>query len=391
MTVLSHLFYGSILCFVLFACTQPYSTRNPLSWQEIETKRIMAKVPSVMKLETVTVTAHQSERSSGDIHDFYSEGDYWWPNPEDPDGPYIRRDGETNPNNFVAHRESMMRLTDIVATLASAYVVTRDDRYAKEATKHLVSWFVDPTTKMHPSLEYGQAIKGRHTGRSIGVIDTLHLVGTARAIKAIEQAPSYKPYALNVREWFAQYLLWLNSHPYGLEEKVHPNNHGASWSLQAAAFARVAGDPQNILPWIRKQFKQVYLKEMMNSEGGFTDELNRTKPYGYSLFMIDVMGGLAELASTEQKNLWTYNTETGLGMALGMDFIYPFIVDKNAWPYPKDILYWDDWPVRQSSLLFASLELNRPAYIATWKALEADPKVYEVKRNMPIRYPLLWE
>ena len=35
---------------------------------------------------------------------------------------------------------------------------------------------------MNPHLLYAQAIKGRFTGRSIGIIDTLHLVEVARAI-----------------------------------------------------------------------------------------------------------------------------------------------------------------------------------------------------------------
>ena len=33
------------------------------------------------------------------------------------------------------------------------------------------------------------------------------------------------------------YLTWINTHPYGQKEKVHPNNHGVCWSMQAAAFA----------------------------------------------------------------------------------------------------------------------------------------------------------
>ena len=35
---------------------------------------------------------------SGDKHDYLSMGPYWWPDPSKPNGlPYIRRDGEVNP------------------------------------------------------------------------------------------------------------------------------------------------------------------------------------------------------------------------------------------------------------------------------------------------------
>ncbi len=69
----------------------------------LEKPRILQKAGIYMNEEPRTVTVDQCERSAGGIHDFYSEGDYWWPNPDDPDGRYIRRDGETNPDNFVAH------------------------------------------------------------------------------------------------------------------------------------------------------------------------------------------------------------------------------------------------------------------------------------------------
>ena len=35
---------------------------------------------------------------SGDKHDYMSQAPYWWPDPTKPDGsPYIRKDGERNP------------------------------------------------------------------------------------------------------------------------------------------------------------------------------------------------------------------------------------------------------------------------------------------------------
>lgn len=43
-------------------------------------KRADAALESV----PMTVTATRAERSAGGIHDFYSEGDYWWENPQKP-------------------------------------------------------------------------------------------------------------------------------------------------------------------------------------------------------------------------------------------------------------------------------------------------------------------
>ena len=57
----------------------------------------------------VTITAFSSPRSAGATHDYFSDGAYWWPDPENPSGPYIRRDGMSNPDNFTAHRHALIQ------------------------------------------------------------------------------------------------------------------------------------------------------------------------------------------------------------------------------------------------------------------------------------------
>ena len=113
----------------------------------------------------ITITAERCERSAGGLHDFYSEGDYWWQNPDDPQGPYIQRDGQSNPQNFTAHRKAMIRFSQTVGSLASAYLITKNEKYVKQAFKHLNAWFINENTRMDPSLLYAQAIKGKATVR----------------------------------------------------------------------------------------------------------------------------------------------------------------------------------------------------------------------------------
>ena len=358
--------------------------------KSLERPRILPKADAYLQAQPVTVTAQRAERSKGGIHDFYSEGDYWWPNPDDPEGPYIRRDGLSNPDNFVAHRRAMVRLSDIIGTLASAYLITGDERYAAYAGTHLAAWFIDPATKMNPSLNYGQAIKGKVEGRSIGVIDTIHLAEVARGALVLGDLGALPAEQFDgVKAWFSDYLNWLTTHPFGKREQVHPNNHGVCWSMQAGAFAQLAGRP-DVLDWIRNQFRTVYLEEMMALDGSFPEELGRTKPYGYSLFVLDAMAMVAQIASTPGENLWTYSLPDGRSMGTGMHFLFPYMEDKSSWPYPQDVLYWDEWPVRHPSLIFAGLNLGKPAYLSLWTTLEADPGTPEVLRNLPIRYPLLW-
>jgi len=128
----------------------------------------------------------------------------------------------------------------------------------------------------------------------------------------------------------------------------------------------------------------------MAQDGSFPAELRRTKPYGYSLFVVDAMAGVAQIASTPQEDLWTFALPDGRGMRKALEFIYPYMQDKSKWPGKHDVLYWDAWPVRQPSLLFAGLKFHNLDYLKLWQGLKADPETPEVIRNVPLRHPLLW-
>ena len=68
--------------------------------EAIDRHRILEAANHYLREKPVTITAYSSPRSSGGKHDYFSEGDYWWPDPQHPDGPYIQRDGLSNPDNF---------------------------------------------------------------------------------------------------------------------------------------------------------------------------------------------------------------------------------------------------------------------------------------------------
>jgi hypothetical protein len=128
----------------------------------------------------------------------------------------------------------------------------------------------------------------------------------------------------------------------------------------------------------------------MKSDGSFPLEMSRTKPYGYSLFNLDAMATICQILSTPQDNLWVFRLADGRGISKAVAFMEPYIRNKKSWPLPPDVLFANDWPMRQCSLLFAGLALNRPDYLQLWKTLPADSNVEEVIRNFFIRQPVLW-
>lgn len=364
--------------------TSPFAVSN----EELGTDALIRRAEAYLNQPPVPITSAISERSEGGPHDFYSEGDYWWPDPDNPDGPYIRRDGKTNPDNFVAHRQAMRSLNEWVSTLAAAYKLTEDQRFADHALAHLKAFFLDPATLMNPNLLYAQAIKGKVSGRGIGIIDTIHLIEVARAIEVLAEMNYLKGDSLTgLKDWFDAYAIWMNTHEYGLAEKNHGNNHSTWWAAQLAAFAHLTGN-EALMDVARSQFKKL-LSAQMADEGGFPEELERTKPYNYTLFNLEGYSVLCHLASTSAQNLWTYEGEYG-SLRKAWDFMLPFIKDKSTWQRPPDIQYFDQIPIQTTGLLLAARAYQDEEMMAVWQDLDPARMSEEVNRNFPVREPVLW-
>lgn len=377
------------LCFFVCLSCSSQSSDFEFVKNQVEEK-VRKEAEYYLNLKPITVTADVSTRSAGTINDFYSEGDYWWPNPKYPDSAYIRKDGLSNPDNFVAHRKSMIRFSQISGALASAYLINKDNKYLRHLFMHLNAWFVDESTKMNPHLLYAQAIKGRVTGRGIGIIDTIHLIEVALAVEVLEDSGLYSSKEVSaIKVWFSQYLKWLTTHQYGIKERDNGNNHSTCWALQVAAFAHLVGNQEQI-EFCETLFKEKLLPEQMAVNGSFPKELARTKPYGYSVFNLDAMCSLAQILSSKSDNLFYYTTYDDKSLKLGLEFFYPYLEDKSKWPYKKDVMYWDDWPTKHPALIFGGFALNNQEYLDIWQKLSEIPNKAEILRNMPVRYPLLW-
>jgi len=388
---------GIILLSLMMACAPKIPAgfganviKTQVDVATIDRQRIIESADRYLSELPVTVTAATCERSLGGPHDFYSEGDYWWQNPENPYGPYMQRDGMTNPDNFTDHRQAMRRMSIQVANLAAAYKVTGEKKYADHAAKHLIAWFVNEDTKMNPHMRFSQAIMGVVPGRGVGLIDGIHLVEPARAVTILEKSGALTRSEFKaIQEWYATFLTWMTTHEYGIDERERKNNHGTCWVMQAGEFARLT-ENEEILNYCRERYKTVLLPNQMSDDGGFFMELRRTKPYGYSLFNIDAMAMVCHILSTPEDNLWTFTLDDGRGIVRGVEFIVPFIADKSTWTLTPDVMYWDQWPVRQPSLLFAGMSLGNQSYIDLWKTLKPLPETEEGLRNFPIREPVLW-
>lgn len=285
---------------------------QPFDIRAIERRRLLPQANILLGKAPRTVAAIPAPRSPAGRRDYYSEGDYWWPDPANPGGAYIRRDGRSNPDKFDGHRNALIAFGRDVPALAALWELTSEMRFAQAAMRHLHAWFVDPKTRMNPNLNHAQAIIGVNSGRAIGVIDTLQIVEVARAaaLFARKQTPGFGAIRNGVADWFAAYLDWLTTSPFGIEERDEKNNHGSCWLLQVASLATLL-DRNAVLADLRTRLQTVIIPTQIAPDGRQPLELARTKPYAYSLFNLDVIAASAWLLSEKPGDLLGWTTADG--------------------------------------------------------------------------------
>ena len=231
----------------------------------IDRDRILAQATRYLTQAPTPLTSIQSSRSPGTVHDYYSEAA-----PEsDADAPTASAKPATS--LFTAHRDALFEMGLAVPALAAAHLLTGDERYARHAAEQLRAWFVDPATRMAPSLNYGSVIvqppppqsadaNPRFTvqtnpsfaavpaapaggGRFQGILETLPLAEVAQAIPFLAASSALSDADQKaLRAWFLAYLHWLidpqDSGPrLAALARDRKDHHGMSWLLQASAYA----------------------------------------------------------------------------------------------------------------------------------------------------------
>lgn len=277
-----------------------------------------------------SVTFTPSKAASGDPHDYYSEAPYWWPDPQNPDGPFIRRDGEIYPGRFCRHTDDMSAMADDVYLLSAAgYLLDRPDCTAR-ANALLKTWFLDADTKMNPNLNCAQAIYKVTKGRGIGIIDTTRLILVVAAMDYFALSPEYAETVKGLQAWFADYFTWLDTSKNGIDERDYFNNHANWWNTQAAAFSAFCGDSATVKRCAARLLEKI-LPEQTGADGSFTDELTRTNSFTYSLYNLDACAVTAEVARGYGMDLWNTPLADGRGIRKSLDYLYPFYKNPFLW------------------------------------------------------------
>jgi hypothetical protein len=274
---------------------------------------------------------------SSDKRDYMSLAPYWWPDPTKPDGrPYIRRDGETNPEiDSVPNHADLDRMSDAVQTLSLAYYFTGDQKYANRAALLLRAWFLAPKTGMRPNLEYAQAIPGVNEGRGIGIIESRRLARVVDSLGLLAGCDAWSAADNSaLLAWFDKFLEWMLTSEHGRDEADELNNHGTFYDVQVATYALLLDKREIARQWLAAVPKR-RIAMQIDAQGRQPLELARTKAWSYSVANLSGLMSLARLAEHVDVDVWNFATDDGRSLRKAVDFLAPYGTGVTEWPHPQ--------------------------------------------------------
>jgi hypothetical protein len=337
------------------------------AWTLDPVRRLRADAERHVKEGPWSVTSERPQGVALDIHDFYSEAPYWWPQADDPKAPYVRRDGQTNPNRFVANKNALASMCDSVFALGAAAYFLDDPRYAQRAARDINTWFVNPKTRMNPSLEYAQTIRNWNSGRGAGIVDGRLFIRAIQGMELLAQTGNWDAKDQSaVRKWFQDYLHWLITSDSGNNEKTTGNNHASWWTAQVAAVASfVEDDAQQTFAF--NYYRDYIFLRQIKPDGSAPREEVRARSLWYSAFNLEAFATTCRIAQLKGVDLWSVRARGGSTISTVIDYLQPYLTDPKKWTkeqvadFPNEGVYF---------LAFAGMGLKKPEYIALFRKLE---------------------
>lgn len=337
------------------------------SWTVEPVRRLRADAERHLKDGLLSVTTDRPTGIALDVHEYYSEAPYWWPQSEDPRAPYVRRDGQVNPNRFTANKAALNSMAESVFTLGAAAYLLDDPRYAQRAARVIRTWFLDPKLRMNPSLENAQAIRNVNTGRGAGILDGRVFIRAVQGMEFLAQTGSWDPKEqAATKKWFQEYLHWLLTSQPAETEKYSGNNHASWWTAQVAAIATFV-DEEPAQKAAFDFYRAHIFPHQIRPDGSAPREEQRTRALSYSAFNLEAFTVTCRIAQLRGVDLWSVKAKGGATIATVIDYLQPFLTDPKKWSkeqvgdFTNDSVY---------ALAFAGMGMKKPEYITLYRKLE---------------------
>jgi hypothetical protein len=325
-----------------------------------------------------SVTTKVPTPPSGDRHDYMSQAPYWWPDPSKPNGlPYIRKDGERNPELLkISDPAEMGGMLNDAELLALAYYFTKNEAYAKQSAALLRTWFLDPKTRQNPNLNYAQGIPGISKGRGIGLIETRHLYRAIDASILLDGSQAWtETDKSGFKKWFSQFLTWMLESPVGKDEADERNNHGTHYDVQIVAYSIFTG--RRDLAVKQLAVTKDRIRSQIEPDGRQPHELERTLSWGYVNMNLQGFFTIARMAESVDIDLWKYQTSDGRGIKKAFEWLFLFTKNEKDWTYQQ--IKPRTFELTEGLLKTASRKFASDEYSSVAKRISPDGRKLELK------------
>jgi hypothetical protein len=293
----------------------------------------------LLDLKPASVLDSPGVAASGDPHDYFSSGPYWWPDPAKPDGlPYIQRDGQVNPESRTSGDMPAFRRTcESVHSLGLAWFFTSDERYARKAAELTRVWFLAPATRMNANFQHAQGIpwhqpRPRHR---------FNRGAPSHAAQRWPRAPRRLACLAGVRCHGAPRL---DGGVLSLADDEQERHGRIRCRQQPRLMVRRARSrtsrSSSAGPRTRKQVfstaKTKRIARQIEPDGSQPQELRRTRSLNYVLFNLEALTLLARLGGHAGVDLWQFTTEDGRSLRAALRVAAPYVDPQKEWP-KKDV------------------------------------------------------
>jgi len=335
-------------------------------WTVDAVRRLRAEADKRLREGPWSVTTDRPAGVNLDPHEYFGEAPFWWPDPANPAAPWVRREGHINPDRFTANKIALNATCDSIFTLGAAAFFLDDPRYGRHAAHLINAWFLNPRTRMNPSLEYSQAIRGVNESRG-GSIDGRVFVRAVQGMEFLAQSGQWDARDVAAtRKWFEDYLRWLEHSKTAGDERGSGNLRASWWDAQVAAIATFLED-KAATQLAFNYFRESALGRQIGGDVRAPRDEERTRSLAYAASNAEAMTTTCRIAQAQGVDLWSEQTKSGAALAAAIAYMAPHLADRRKWDkeqlaeFETDGIYF---------LAFAGMGMKNDGYVTLYRQLE---------------------
>lgn len=301
---------------------------------------IITEADYTLNIEAISVTNRKRNLQGVDANDYLSLATYFWPNPDTDSGlPYVRRDGERNPDVDLYNRNELSELSRAIAVLSFSYYITQEEKYATKAIFLLEKWFLDPVTRMTPHLNHSQFVPGVSDGRFLGIIQGRAFVRVYDKLSLLQSSPSWnRKFEEGLYNWLSEFNRWLINSGKGKLVADYHNNHSTIYDLQVAYYSSILRKEETLVQILENVYSKRVLTQIEES-GVQTYEVQRKDGLKYSTLNLHAHIQLAKLNDNFHIRLEEHSYDYPLRLTIAIDYLIPAVIDNGVWQHRQNSPY----------------------------------------------------